>query len=413
MSLNAAIVGVSGYGRVHYNLMRDEVLAGRLKPVGATIINRADEAEIVDELSGMGCRIFDDYQAMLRALSGQVDICFLPTPIHFHAPMTIQALEAGWNVLVEKPLAPTIQEVRDIQATERSTGRFAAVGFQEVYSPHAHELKTILLSGKLGRVRSMKGRGLWPRSFSYYGRNSWAGHLRVGGRWVLDSPLHNALSHYLHLLFFLSGKSLLETAKPIRIEGELYRAQAIQSFDTGCIRVLTDSGISILFHATHSSREQIDPEIVIEAERGRVEWSVHGECRIFRDGSEEPYQVTGSTGNQRHAMGTAVMNRLTDPNAFVCTTESAASHALAINGLHESSVIHPFPHELLETIDEGDDQRTIVDGLGPILDDAFRKGQLFSEAGIDWARPGREVDLTDYRFFPAAGGLADRSLEMV
>ena len=402
MSLRAAIVGVSGYGRVHYRLFREHALAGRLAPVGATIINQAEEAEVVDELIGMGCRIFADYEEMLRVLAGEVDLCFLPTPIHFHAPMTIQALEAGWNVLVEKPLAPTIQEVRAIQQAERATGRFAAVGFQEVYSAEAHELKRILLSGDLGQVRSMKGRGLWPRTFSYYARNSWAGRLRAGGRWVLDSPLHNALSHYLHLLLFLAGKTQNGTACPIRLEGELYRAQAIESFDTGCVRIETDSGVSILFHATHSSRERVDPEIVIEADDGRVEWSVHGECRVFRGKGSTPWKVTPAVGDQRNSMGAAVVKRLTDPGEFICTTESAGCHTLVINGLHEASAIQPLPPELLKTIEEDGDRRTVVEGLGPALNAAFEKGLLFSEAGIPWAKSGRSVELAGYESFPSS-----------
>jgi predicted dehydrogenase len=401
MSYNAAIIGVSGYGRVHYSLMRDRFLSGRLNPVGATIINREEEAEIIAELEGMGCRIFDDYNKMLDRLGGAVDLCFIPTPIHCHAVMTCQALEAGWNVLVEKPLAPTIQEVRLIQDAERAAQRFAAVGFQEIYSLQAQALKRTLWSGDIGRILSMKGRGLWPRTFSYYNRNNWAGKLKVGDRWVLDSPLNNALSHYLHLLLYLAGSSQDLTARPVVVQGEFYRAQAIESSDTGCIRIRTDSGIPILFHATHSTHERVDPEIVIEGESGRVEWNVHGECRIYRNPSGEPYQETPPAGDQRNAMVEAVLERLADSDAFICTTESARCHTLAINGLHESSPIHPFPDDLVETIEDGEEQRTVVNGLDRALDEAFSQAKLLSETGISWAQPGREVNLTEYASFPS------------
>lgn len=401
MSYNAAIIGVSGYGRIHYSLMREHALAGRLNPIGATIINQDEEAEIVTELKGMGCRIFDDYGEMLDQLGDAVDLCFIPTPIHCHASMTCRALDAGWNVLVEKPLAPTIQEVRMIREAEQAANRFAAVGFQEVYSPLAQALKRTIWSGDIGRIVSMKGRGLWPRSFSYYERNDWAGKLRAGDQWVLDSPLNNALSHYLHLLLYLAGSSQNLTARPLALQGELYRAQAIESFDTGCIRIRTDSGIPILFHGTHSTRERIDPEIVIEGESGRVEWSVHGECRIYRNLSDEPDEVTPPVGDQRNAMAEAVLDRLADPETFICTTESAGRHTLTINGLHESSPIHPFPGELVETIEEGEEQRTVVNGLEDVLEEAYREGKLLSEAGVPWARPGSEFDLVDYASFPS------------
>lgn len=403
MSLKAAIVGVSGYGRIHYSFMRELALAGKVDLVGATIINPGEEAGIVTELTGMGCRIFGDYQTMLAALEGQVDICCLPLPIHLHAPMTCQALEAGWNVLVEKPLSATIQDVRSIQRIEQATGRFAAVGFQEVYSPHAQALKQRLLAGEFGRVRSMKGRGLWPRSFDYYGRNNWAGRLKVGDHWVLDSPLNNALSHYLHLLLFLAGASPRETARPLSLQGELYRAQAIESFDTGGVRIETDSGVPILFLGTHSSRKVINPEIVIEADEGRIEWSVHGECRFYRGDSDEPFEVSPPRGDQRKAMAESVLARVTDPEAFICTTESASCHTLIVNGLHESVPICTFPSELTETIEDAEGLRTVVNSLDDALEAAFKSNRLLSETDLPWGRAGERIDLTRLASFPGPG----------
>lgn len=399
MSLQAAIVGVSGYGRIHYAFMREQALAGRVDLVGATIINPDEEEEIVAELTGMGCRIFGDYEDMLSALRGQVDLCCLPLPIHLHAPMTCQALDAGWNVLVEKPLSATIQDVRSIQRTEEATGRFAAVGFQEVYSPHAQALKQRLLAGEFGTVRSMKGRGLWPRSFDYYGRNNWAGRLKVGDHWVLDSPLNNALSHYLHLLLYLAGTNLRDTARPLSLQGELYRAQAIESFDTGGVRIETDSGIPILFLGTHSSRETINPEIVIEADGGRIEWSVHGECRIYHGDSDEPAEVNPPRGDQRKAMAESVLTRVTDPQAFVCTTESASCHTLIVNGLHASAPICSFPSVLTETIEDVEGLRTVVNTLDEALEEAFRSSRLLSETDLSWARAGKRIDLTKLTSF--------------
>jgi hypothetical protein len=147
----------------------------------------------------------------------------------------------------------------------------------------------------------------------------------------------------------------------------------------------------------------MDPEIVIEGELGRVEWSVHGECRIYRNPSDEPHQVTPPVGDQRNAMAEAVLDRLTNSDAFICTTESARCHTLAINGLHESSPIHPIPDELIETIEDGGDQRTVVKGLDSAVDEAFGQAKLLSETGVSWARPGIEFDLVDYASYPSKG----------
>ena len=215
----AAIVGVSGYGRIHYSLMREHALAGRLNPVGATIINPDEEAEIVTELTGMGCRIFDDYSDMLDQLRRQVDLCCLPLRFTARAhdlPGPGSRLECPGR----KTSGPTIQDVRMIQRAEQATSRFAAVG-----------LPGGLQSTRPGSEAAASGRGfrsdridertrlVAPYPSDYYERNNWAGKLKVGDRWVLDSPLNNALSHYLHLLLFLAGSSQNLTARPLGVAG--------------------------------------------------------------------------------------------------------------------------------------------------------------------------------------------------
>src|SRR5690606_15001679 len=106
----AALVGVSGYGRIHLNLARECQERGDLDLVAATVINREEEAAVVAELEAAGCEIFSDFDAMLAAWSGRIDLCLVPTGIHWHASMTIAALRHGANVLVEKPLCATLEE---------------------------------------------------------------------------------------------------------------------------------------------------------------------------------------------------------------------------------------------------------------------------------------------------------------
>jgi len=74
-----------------------------VKIVAATVINPADEADNIAELKAHGCEIYSDYEKMLAEHSGRIDLCLIPTGIPWHARMTIAALRARANVLVEKP----------------------------------------------------------------------------------------------------------------------------------------------------------------------------------------------------------------------------------------------------------------------------------------------------------------------
>ena len=117
-----AIIGVSGYGSIHLQLARESRDRGEIKITAATIINPQEEAATIAELRGNGAEIFTEYPEMFRRHAGKIDLCLIPTGIHWHARMTIAALEAGANVLVEKPLAGSVAEVEEIRRVERRTG---------------------------------------------------------------------------------------------------------------------------------------------------------------------------------------------------------------------------------------------------------------------------------------------------
>ena len=186
--IRTALVGVSGYARWHLLMAMEQALVGRLQLVGVTIINQAEEPTISARLRRQGIPVFNRWDDMLSTLSGRLDLVLLPTGIQWHAPMTIAALHAGANVLVEKPLAATLQEIEAITAAQAATGRLVAVGFQDLYVPATHEIKRQVLAGEIGALRQITVCARWPRPQSYYTRNSWAGSLRTTEGWSWIRP---------------------------------------------------------------------------------------------------------------------------------------------------------------------------------------------------------------------------------
>jgi predicted dehydrogenase len=394
----AAIIGVSGSGKIYLERLLHHAARGELEVAAATVINRQTELAACATLEGRGAMIYADYQEMLEAQAGQLDLVLIPTGIHWHARMTLAALAAGANVLVEKPLAATIQDVRTIQAMAPASGRFVAVGFQDIYLEDNLAVKRRLLAGALGRIRRIRGRGLWPRDDTYYARNDWAGRLRIGEHWVLDSPLANALAHFLNLALFLAGPAPEQSVAPIAVEAELYRARPIASFDTAAIRVHTRPGVEICFYASHSCAEAVEPELHIEGEGG----SAAGGWRILstRDG-EALLPARGET-QARREMFQRVLQRLHDPRAFVCRPEIAAQHILCVNGAHAAAPIRDIPPGFVEarrTGPRGPLQPVIAD-LGAQFGRAFGSGLLPHECGCPWASPAGKMSLENFPVFP-------------
>ncbi|MDQ8208459.1 Gfo/Idh/MocA family oxidoreductase [Coraliomargarita sp. SDUM461003] len=399
-ALRVALVGLSGFAKVHYQMIQRAVACDRICLLGATVINQEDELEKCECIRAAGGDIFDDYEKMFRALNGQLDLCFIPTGIHLHARMAIAAMEAGANVFLEKPAAATIQDVRAIQATERKTGRFVAVGFQTIYASETLWMKQAILDGRIGKIRSIRSMGLWPRDDAYYARNDWAGRLLVGQDWMLDSPFNNAIGHQLNMMCFLGGITVEKSAELAGIRAELYRAHSIESADTACMRIETTTGLPLYFYATHSSSTQVDPEIIIDGELGSIHWTFT-EVALSTDQGEETILACQFGDELREVIIERLLARSVDDSVFICDLEIAAAHTICVNGAHESSEVHNIPPDFIQRLaDESGSVKTVVVGLDQSLTQAFQQGKLLSEIGVKWAVPGQYIDLSDYSYFP-------------
>ena len=387
-SARIAIIGVSGYGKIHLQLARAGQERGEARITAATIINPRDEVATMAELGGHGCEIFTDYQEMLREHAGRIDLCLIPTGIHWHARMTMAALEAGANVLVEKPLAGSLAEAAEIRRTEQRTGRFVAVGFQDIYDPATNWLKEELQRGVIGEISSVRFLGIWPRPRSYYARNNWAGRLRVDGAPVLDSPLNNAFAHFVMLSLFYA-EATLPVASPSLESVELWRAHAIESFDTAVVRSRTAAGVKLWFGASHACGEAIEPEIVITGRTGQAGWRYETVAwwRATNGGTDSrPLQdITGA----RNAMFNAALQRLGNPATRIATTELAAGHTAMIESIHAQGTIHSTPLASISWAGAKGDNSALpnVQGLAEALRCSYAAEQTLAASGFSYADP--------------------------
>lgn len=94
------------------------------------------------------------YRALLDDPS--VDLVYNALPPSAHAEFSIAALEAGKDVLCEKPLAMNAAEAADMMAAAERTGRRVVEAFHDRYHPLTITLLEILASGRLGPVRTME-----------------------------------------------------------------------------------------------------------------------------------------------------------------------------------------------------------------------------------------------------------------
>lgn len=396
-------VAIGGYGFHYLKTLLDEYHPSRCRLAGV-VDPMASESGLWPAVSRLGvpvrATIEEFYDEGFRA-----DLAVIASPIHWHVPQSVVALEHGTLVLCDKPIGATIQEAEELIRTRDRSGRWVMIGYQWSFSDAVLSLKRDILAGLFGRPIRASALCCWPRDFGYYRRNDWAGRLRdaATGRWVLDSPANNAMAHYLHNLFFLLGPEMHLSARPRSVQAEMYRAYAIESCDTATCRAITDQGAEVLFYASHATEGTIAPRFCLEFEEAVVTYGENGEgiVAVDRSGRRTTYGSPDDTSQFRKLE--VALDRVSGAGPIICGPEAALSQTLCINGMHESvAEILLFPSAIVRS--ETSPDRVCVPGLDDILLRSYRDKTLPAEMGASWAVAGRAVSLIDYHAFP--GGVA-------
>ena len=95
---------------------------------------------------------YADHKAMLADKSLKLDCVSVCTYNRTHAICTIDSLNAGVNVLLEKPMCVTLDEAVEIMRAEKKSGKVLSIGFQPRFDPNMQMIKKIVQSGELGQI---------------------------------------------------------------------------------------------------------------------------------------------------------------------------------------------------------------------------------------------------------------------
>ena len=145
-----------------------------------------------------GIPYYTNFKEMIRSTdSSVVNIC---TPHGLHAPMAIEAANAGRHVLVEKPMALNTKEAEEMIAAAKSNGVRLMVVKQNRYNVPIALTKKALDSGKLGKIFMVQCNVLWNRREEYYSSSNWRGRKELEG-----GALYTQVSHFIDLMIWWFG----------------------------------------------------------------------------------------------------------------------------------------------------------------------------------------------------------------
>ena len=154
-------------------------------------------------------RAYANWQEMLegeRAREDRVDLVTVATPNSTHFEITKAFLEAGFNVLCEKPMTMTVEEGEEIVRVAEKSGKVCAVNYCYSAYPMVREMRQMVASGQIGKIRLVVANF----SHGHHGDATDADNPRV--RWRYDPAMAGVSGqfadcgiHAMHMASFISG----------------------------------------------------------------------------------------------------------------------------------------------------------------------------------------------------------------
>jgi predicted dehydrogenase len=141
-------VGIVGYGYWGPNLARNFQEAPGARVVAISDLRPERLAQVQDRFPE--ARVTTDFRELLA--DPNVDAVVIATPVSTHYSLALAALQAGKHVLVEKPLASSSKQARELIDTAERLGRTLMVDHTFVYTGAVQKIKDLVDSGQLGRL---------------------------------------------------------------------------------------------------------------------------------------------------------------------------------------------------------------------------------------------------------------------
>ena len=230
----AAVIGCGDVSVVHFDAL-ESLLGTLLVGVCDTDPKRLTTAVTTWDVPGYG-----DHLTLLEVV--RPDVVHICTPHNQHAAVAMDCLERGVHVILEKPLAHTLDEGRRlVEVAERGSAKIA-VCLQNRYNAAAQAMHRMLSSGELGRVLGGAATVLWYRNADYYQSRPWRGTWQgSGGGLLMIQAIHT-----LDLLQWLLGDVIgVSGHVSTRVLGD-----AIEVEDTAEFVLEHQGGARSVFYAT-------------------------------------------------------------------------------------------------------------------------------------------------------------------
>jgi predicted dehydrogenase len=261
--IRVAIVGVGNISRLHTDAYL--TFPGRCKIVALCDIvpEKCVERQTACHIDDARC--FDSHTEMIAAMKGEIDLVSVCTPPDCHAEISINCLKAGFNVVVEKPMAASLEQCDAMLAAEKESGKMLACIAQNRFREPIRGLKQVLDSGIAGRILHAQVDSHWWRGLHYY-------DLWWRGKWETEGggcTLNHAV-HHIDMLIWMMGLPEKVTAV---ISNAAHNNAEIEDISVAILQYPKGTLAQITSSVIHHGEEQ---QLIFQCEKARISapWKV-------------------------------------------------------------------------------------------------------------------------------------------
>jgi len=220
-----------------------------------------------------------DLAKLLSDHKGAIDAAFIITPHAYHHDQTTACLEAGIDVLLEKPMVMTGAEAESLIATRNRTGKLLVVAFPGSLSPNVRTAVNMLRNGNIGKIKTISG-VVW-QNWGVNTVNTWRQIPAIaGGGFLFDTG-----AHLLNTTVDLAGEDVAEVAAYLDNQG-----RAVETL--GVVIARLKSGVLVSLHGCGEAMPSCQSDIRVFGDKGILYTGVWGEkLQVQYDGDTPPATV--------------------------------------------------------------------------------------------------------------------------
>ncbi len=328
--LKFSVIGFGRIGQRHAKIINEFKGTNLLSVVD--VDPAAFESMTSLDLAVIAYQSIDEF---LEKDNGKSDVVNIATPNGFHTRYAIRCLEAGYHVVIEKPMGLSVDECEAVIHAELKTGKQVFVVKQNRYSPPSEWLKKIISESIIGDVLMVQTNCYWNRDRRYYEPSAWKGTREQDG-----GALFTQFSHFVDIMYWVFG----DIMNPKAVVKNFTHPELNDFDDSGFAQFeFMNGGIGSINYSTSCWDKNMESSITVVGTKGSLK--IGGQymneieyCHI--DGYEKPVlPPTNPPNDYGPYKGSAANHHYIIENVYNTLVKGEKPTATSLDGLKVVGII--------------------------------------------------------------------------